>query len=407
MGINFGHIWIVFRKELLDVLRDRRTILSMIVIPILIMPVLSGGIAWFTKHQITKLESQKALVQVIGADRFPNLIDELKKTENIQVIDTPIDTAQALKLLRDESVRVVVNIPKSWSAELASAHQLSNDSIQLFYLGAKEESSIASDRVREAIKRVRDQYTEELITQSGLSKTILKPFIIYSINSSTPTEVGGKIVGMFLPYMLILLSLTGAMYPAIDLTAGEKERGTLETLLLSPASRTELVLGKFFTVMLTSMTTAILSLASIAMMSKGMLISMPPEILDKLNLHIGISTIFTVVVLMIPLSAIFSSLLLAISLLAKSYKEAQSYISPLMILAIFPAMASIMPGVKTDLILSLIPVLNVSLLIKDSFAGNMNPMYLATAFLSTVVFAAISLRVCVVTFMKESVLFRV
>lgn len=407
MGINFKHIVIVFRKELLDILRDRRTIYAMVIIPMLFMPVITVGVSWFMKRQMHKLETQQAVVMVIGADKFPLLMDELRKDNRLQIIDTVVDTAKAMQLLREESIRAVVQIPREWTKALIDNGELPFDSIRVYYLAAKEESQIAHERVSEAIKTARELYIEATIAKSGISSKVLKPFNITQTNISTPSEMGGKIVGMLLPYMLIIFSLTGAMYPAIDLTAGEKERGTLETLLLSPASRTELVLGKFFTVMFASLVTALLTLSSMALTSSGIMLSVPKEVLSQMNIHITVQMVLTVLLLIIPLSATFSSLLMAIAILAKSYKEAQSYISPLMLIAIFPAMASIMPGMKTDLLFSLIPVLNVSMLIKDAFSGTLEPIYLLTAAGSTIVFAAIALRICVVTFRKESVLFRV
>jgi len=407
VGINFKHIVIVFRKELLDILRDRRTIYAMVIIPMLFMPVITVGVSWFMKRQMHKLETQQAVVMVIGADKFPLLMDELRKDNRLQIIDTVVDTAKAMQLLREESIRAVVQIPREWTKALIDNGELPFDSIRVYYLAAKEESQIAHERVSEAIKTARELYIEATIAKSGISSKVLKPFNITQTNISTPSEMGGKIVGMLLPYMLIIFSLTGAMYPAIDLTAGEKERGTLETLLLSPASRTELVLGKFFTVMFASLVTALLTLSSMALTSSGIMLSVPKEVLSQMNIHITVQMVLTVLLLIIPLSATFSSLLMAIAILAKSYKEAQSYISPLMLIAIFPAMASIMPGMKTDLLFSLIPVLNVSMLIKDAFSGTLEPIYLLTAAGSTIVFAAIALRICVVTFRKESVLFRV
>ena len=112
MGINFKHIVIVFRKELLDILRDRRTIYAMVIIPMLFMPVITVGVSWFMKRQMHKLETQQAVVMVIGADKFPLLMDELRKDNRLQIIDTVVDTAKAMQLLREESIRAVVQIPR-------------------------------------------------------------------------------------------------------------------------------------------------------------------------------------------------------------------------------------------------------------------------------------------------------
>ncbi|MDK9701111.1 MAG: ABC transporter permease subunit [bacterium] len=407
MGIRWKNVNTVFRKELLDIVRDRRTIISMIVIPLLLFPVLIGVIGYISVKQIKKMQKADTIVVLVGGERSPALADALRKAEKIRLVEGIADTSVAMKMLRDDAAGVVTAIPANWTPDLWQKGELPVDSVHLYYLGTKDEASFAVKRVIEALQGTRDQYIETAVVKAGLPASIMKPFVIYKNDVSTLSELGGKLFGMWLPYMLILLSLTGAMYPAIDLTAGEKERGTLETLLLSPAGRSELALGKFMTVMVASLVTSVLTIISIGVSTSGMLMTIPMEVQSKLNIHIDATMIITVLVLMIPLSAIFASLLLAIALNAKSYKEAQSYIQPLMIVVILPAIASTLPGMKTTLLMSLIPVLNVSLLIKDAFSGINEPLYLLCAAGSTVVLAIIAIRICVTTFNKESVLFRI
>jgi len=200
--------------------------------------------------------------------------------------------------------------------------------------------------------------------------------------------------------------LTGATYPAVDLTAGEKERGTLETLLVAGVSRFDIAIGKFFAVLTVSIVTAVLSISSMA--GTGVLaMKLAPDIGKAVSLGIEPSMIAVLAIAIIPLAVLFSSLLMTLGLFARSYKEAQSYISPLMIMVIVPAMASMVPDVELTLGLALIPVLNVSLLMKQGFIGQIEPMAMAVTMGANALYATIGLLLVVRMFRKESVLFKV
>jgi len=204
--------------------------------------------------------------------------------------------------------------------------------------------------------------------------------------------------------MIILLSIMGAMYPAIDLTAGEKERGTLETLLVSPVGRMEMVLGKFLTIMTASLSTATLSLLSLYVtVSSGMMMTAAEE----MTMTINPGALISLILMMIPLAGLFSALLMTIAVFARSYREAQTYISPLMIVAILPAMASLIPGISPDLQMALIPVLNVSMTLKEVLMGRFDFVLIMVTALSTMVYAAFAIFISFRMFQKESVLFRV
>ncbi|MFQ5907151.1 MAG: ABC transporter permease, partial [bacterium] len=215
----------------------------------------------------------------------------------------------------------------------------------------------------------------------------------------------GMIAGMFLPYLILILALTGAMYPAIDLTAGEKERGTLETLLLSSASRFELVMGKFLAVLTASFVTAVLASVSMLATLKGGFGTLA-RVGEEVSLAVSPLSLLIIFLMMIPVCCFFSAVLISISLFAKSYKEATSYLSPLLTLLIIPAVVSIMPGTEMSPRISLIPILNTSLAFKDLLKGTVKWQYLVTVFLVNVVLACVALWRAVKLFNRESVLFR-
>jgi sodium transport system permease protein len=199
------------------------------------------------------------------------------------------------------------------------------------------------------------------------------------------------------------------MYPGIDLTAGEKERGTMETILSSPISRMHLVLGKFLLVLTASLVTAALSVTSmgISFAVLGHLHAFDQAGNDaaQLQMHIGLATVLSVFVMVLPLAVLFSALIMTIALFAKSYKEAQSYITPIMMLVIIPAVAAMLP-VDLNAKLALVPILNASLLCKELVTGTYHWNYIAIIFFSTCVYAAAALFLAVRMFQREEVLFR-
>jgi sodium transport system permease protein len=238
----------------------------------------------------------------------------------------------------------------------------------------------------------------------------LKPFDVKQENVAPPEKVGGATFGGLIGYMVILLCLTGGMYPAMDLTAGEKERGTMETILSSPVSRVHLVLGKFFLVLSASLVTAALSVTSMGIsfwaVERFHAFDEAGSDAAELQLTLGPGSVLSVFVMVLPLAVLFSAALMTISLFAKSYKEAQSYVTPMMMAVILPAVAAMLPGVELTSKLALVPILNMSLLCKELVTGTYHWNYIAIIFSSTCVYAATALFLAVKMFQREDVLFR-
>ena len=222
---------------------------------------------------------------------------------------------------------------------------------------------------------------------------------------ATKQETLGKIVGGWLPYVFILFGFMGAMYPALDLGSGEKERGTLETILSSPASRLDIVIGKFLVIMFAATVTAFLALAGLTI-GISQISDIPPQIMEVVNEMFNVKTLALIMTLVLPVSAFFSATLLALSIYANSFKEAQSIAAPLNIAIVFIAVIGTLPGVELNVFTAIIPILNVSLASKDIFAGTMNPLYMIEVYLSLFGFAAISVALCARTFNNEKTIFR-
>ncbi|SPF42741.1 ABC-type Na+ efflux pump, permease component (fragment) [Candidatus Sulfopaludibacter sp. SbA4] len=212
-------------------------------------------------------------------------------------------------------------------------------------------------------------------------------------------------LGGLIGYMVILLMFSGCMYPALDMTAGEKERRTLEILLASAASREEIVLGKILAASTAAFLTALLNILSLAYtFQSGMMGGEVREMLE--GVRIDPRSILLVLAAVLPTAVTAAAVMITISSFAKSFKEGQSDLTPLIMLVVFPAVIGMLPGVETSPALALLPVFNVSQLIKAVFAGEYNAGAFAMSFASNFVYAAVAFVVAVRIFNREDVLFR-
>jgi sodium transport system permease protein len=399
------NIGIVYRKELTEALRDRRTLISTLLVPLLLFPLLSVGFGALAVTLVKKAEEETPKVMLLGGADSPAVLDALRTSKKIEVVPATPDWKDQII---NKEIRAAIAIPAGFEASLA---QQNPQTIEIYKYEGELKSSISADTVERSLKAYRDTVIEARLDANHVPSSILTPFRIKQDNVAPPEKVGGAAFGGIIGYMVILLCLTGGMYPAMDLTAGEKERGTMETILSSPISRLDLVLGKFFLVLTASLVTAALSVLSMGVSFWGMQqlkafdVSKNPDAAG-MQLHIGFTAVLSVFLMALPLAVLFSAGLITISLFAKSYKEAQSYVSPLMILVIVPAVAAMLPGVELTAKLALIPILNVSLLCKELVTGTYHWNFIALIFLSTCVYAAAALFLAVKMFQREDVLFR-
>jgi sodium transport system permease protein len=412
--MNLRDTLTVYRKELRDALRDRRTLMSMFLVPAVIMPAILLLFGTATHHVMKTAREEATVVGVIGGEDSPELLAAMKARDGLIVKDAPADWRERIA---DKRLRAVVEIPSDFSATLAVGVP---PEVKIYHYEGEFKSAHAVSALRRFFTEWRERTLAARLAANGLPASFAKPFEIRSENVAPPEKVGGNSFGGFIPYILILLSFTGVIYPAIDLMAGEKERGTLEALLCSPAARIDLVLGKFLLVLTVSLTTVACSLASMGMslLIGGLALLGSGGVADQLS-RMGQAAntadalplldplgLAGVVVLVLPLTVLFAALALTISLFARTQKEAQTYLAPLVAVVILPAVAGLMPGVELNATFALVPVLNVALACKALVSGVWPWAQLGLIFGSTCVYAAAALGLCVRMFSRESVLFR-
>jgi sodium transport system permease protein len=402
--VSLQNIGIVYRKELVDSLRDTRTLISMTAVPLLLMPLLTIGLGVVSVRQVDQAREEIPKVMILGGEDSPNLGAELAKLEGVQIVPQEPDYAEEIS---NQQIRAAVEIPEGFDAKLAAGEPMS---VKIYMYEGELKSGFGADRMQKFFRDLRDRAIRERLEARHLPESLIRPFDIKQQNVAPPEKVGGAILGGLVPYFVILLCLTGAMYPAMDLTAGEKERGTIETILCSPVSRTHLVLGKFLMVLTASVATAVLSIISMTVsfvVGKKLLQGAAGRAGGEiLQISMTGKAVLSVFVMVLPLAVLFSAALLAIALFAKSFKEAQSYISPLMIVVVLPAVAAVLPGVELNTTLALVPVLNTSLVSKEIMTGTYHWNYIALIFTSSCIYAAAAIAIGVKLFQREDVLFR-
>src|SRR5579864_1243198 len=402
--MSLRNIAIVYHKELIDSLRDRRTVISMIVVPLLIMPLLTIGMGVLSVTLVGLAMKEIPKVMILGGEDSPRVMAELRQLKDLQVVPAKPDYSEEIS---NKQIRAAVEIPEGFEAKLAAGE---SSTVKIYMYEGEIKSSFGAERLQRFFRELRDRAIREHLEARQLPESLARPFNIEEKNVASPEKVGGAILGGLVPYFVILLCLTGAMYPAMDLTAGEKERGTIETILCSPVSRTHLVLGKFLMVLTASVATGVLSVISMIVsfgMGKKLLQGVAGGAADAvLQISLTPKALISVFTMVLPVSVLFSAALLAIALFAKSYKEAQSYISPLMIVVVLPAVAAVLPGVEMNNALALVPVLNTSLISKEIMTGTYHWKYIALIFASSCLYAAGAIAIAVKLFQREDVLFR-
>jgi sodium transport system permease protein len=448
--MSWRNIRLIYAREIRDQLRDRRTLFMIAVLPLLLYPLI--GMSVFQLSQFLhkseprvvvigskQLQENKLLPPLFENQRFAaKLFDDPAEASRIKldfVDDTeklPADgttaVQQAEQRLKSGEIQVVLAFPPGFAKrmreipnrilslpkEASSASGGDNsgaEQLVLLYNLGEEKSRIAHANVERVVRSWEAQIIRENLRASRVPERVAKPFELRARDVAETRQHRALVWSKILPFVLFIWALTGAFYPAVDLCAGEKERGTLETLLSSPALRTEIVWGKLLTVMTFSTATALLNMASLGLTARYIIAQLrllpSGDFADSLLLPPLTSGLWLLVAL-VPVSALFSALCLACAAFARSTKEGQYYLMPLL-LAMTPLMMLPMaPGTELNLGNSLIPVTGVVLLLMALVQGNyvdalryVVPVCLVTAFC-----CHWAIRWAVYQFNQESVLFR-
>jgi len=382
-------IFRIFRKELLDTLRDRRTLMTMLVIPILVFPITLNV---FMEISTSFQESASAKTMKIGVLGDINK-GYIKQLEQIPAAVGPKkiiyfkDSLTLANAVTSDKIQLGLLTPKN-EKELSAAQQ----TITLTWLLDASEVGRAERAELYAASLKANAETERL-QKLGLRPEQIRPLVVNTVNCASDKKMVGQLAGGFLPYIFIAFGFIGCMYPAIDLFTGEKERGTIETLLTVPVLRWKILIGKMLVVVSSGMLAASCALLGLFISIEFLDLADNKELLEVIHSILTPYFILSMFALLLPLVIFFAGLMIPIAIYAKSFKEAQSIITPLNIVVVLPSMVGFFPGVALDMNTVFIPVINVVLATKELIAGTLSWTYFLSVFgiMCSLAFVAIAI----------------
>lgn len=393
--MRLAKIFDIFSKEILDTLRDRRTLLILFAVPVLLYPGLLIFVNELASSQQAKLEQKTVRLALIGVPEDASLRQKIAKDPQMQLTSS----ANPFADLSAGKIDFVLEMPSHADQILA---ENKTATLNIHYDASNDEAITNIDHVWDLVNAYNSDLLQERLRKKSLPEEYVKPLDSKEINVASKQRMGGFLIGKFLPMIMVLMVLMGAMYPAIDMTAGEKERGTLETILASPASSTEIVLGKFLTVALIALLTGLLNLGA---MMGTFTFGIFHQVAEAIQIKIPFSTFLIMLICLVPLAIFFSGLMMAVASFARSFKEAQNLLTPVYLLATMPALVSFIPGIQLDGFWITLPVANVVLLFKELMLGVFLADHIVLVFLSVAFMACVSIFLAIRLFGREEVLF--
>ncbi len=437
--ICWSNVRLILAREIRDQLRDRRTMFMIAILPLLLYPLM--GMSFMQVAQFLKKNPSKVLL--VSEEPLP---DDPLLIRNGRPVDLPESEAalliieyqqqelpetrraemQATALIDQGVYDMVVCFPGGlWrriamdgavdgtvdsTDEFGKSPSPADDPI-IYYNAAKDRSRIAHQRMTYVLGRWRHKIVAQKLELQQVSQQAVLPFSFVQQDVAKPSGRQAAVWSKLLPFVALIWALTGAFYPAVDLCAGEKERGTLETLLSSPAKRSEIVWGKLLTIMLFSFITSLLNLLCMTFTATfalrqfhGMMGAASLTVLGPPPL----AAIGWLVLALIPIVTLFSALALALATLARSSREGQYYLMPLLLTTMPLMLLAMFPSAELDLGSSIIPITGVMLLLRQLMEGEYRTAFTYAVPVIVVTFACswMAVRWAIDQFNNENVLFR-
>ncbi len=433
----------IFRKELLEVLRDRRTLIAMVLVPVVLYPVVIIGVLQLAHGQEQDRWAETLEVAVRNEPSRSDLHEVQTAVEEDQARRIARLRAQGVEVRDDEhgGIEVVIE-PDLYNAVRRKTFPVGVDVIlrpppsgvgspertfKVVINNASDRSRDAGARVQQMLIQFREITLRNLVARQDAHS--IPTFEIASENIAPPDAQLRWLLAKIMPIILILMTITGAVYPAIDLTAGERERGTLETLMVCPVPVISLIVGKFFVVMVIAVLSATLNLASIgatvyfigvpALLENaadpGSFEVAPTEMSDEStdaeSVGGGVSLLSmlricaTILLVMIPFAVFASAMLIAVSSFARTFKEAQNYVAPVILVCLIPCFVAALPDTQLSGLMRVLPVANMVLLTRELLLDHVDAAAMMWVLLSTMVYGAAAVALAARLFGQEAVVF--
>ena len=443
--MKWRNVKLILARELRDQMRDRRTLFTVLVMPLLLYPLLGAAllqVSQFSREHPTKvwivgsqhLPDSPPLISestihsnylaaggntnvrvVLGADdqKILAVVADLMSTEAISQRRELVNQLMQQELeLRDSDVAMLVCSEIDSHSDVAEEPS-SLPSVMLFSNSARDKSTIAAQKLARVLERYKQALLEKNLSEKQIQPASLDSFQVVHSDVADEKWKQAATWSKILPFVVMIWCLTGAFYPAVDLCAGEKERGTFETLLSSPALRSEIAIGKLLTVTIFSIMTSLLNLLSMGFTGMFVVSRISAQMAGQQTSSVAalgmppVSSLIWLILALIPIAALFSAVALAAASFAKSSKEGQYYLVPLMMISMPLMMLPMMPAAKLDLGSSLIPVSGLMLMLRGLIEGRYSDVlpFAGPVVAVTLVCCWLAIRWVVIQFSRESVIF--
>lgn len=425
----------IFRKELVETLRDRRTLLMMIGLPVLVYPLLMVGLSRLQESQAAATEARRSVVAAWGA--LPPALEAALAGADARVEAAPwlgapeavrqaIEAGQArpAAAVRDAGATAAERrggpvLREQENPTLAAARDLLTtrraDAVIVAWPGLEEALArdglgvvtIYFDSVRDGSRSARDRLTQalsasraSLLAERERARALPAGFTsamdVAARDVAPPSRRAGYLLGALLPFILVSLSLFGGFYAAVDITAGEKERGTMQTLMVAPLRSSEIVMGKFLAVWSVGLVAAFANVASLSLTMA--------RVLPGGEFSIPAGAFVLAALMLVPITMTTSALFLAIAAFAKDFKDGQNFLTPVYMALAMPAGVTMLPAVELNAWTAFVPVVNIALLVKAVFSGEIRADLVFLVMVASALYATLAIALAARVFAREQIM---
>src|SRR5579884_4070001 len=425
-------VWTIFRKEIRESLRDKRTIRAMIILPVLLYPMLILGISWLQNSEEEKTNAHPSNVAVWGeappalrsalaashidvkqdapmpvkvaADLQGGHVPPMTPPKDDEDSDTnkkekpPADTPLTLAARQALLSRKVDAVLVVWPRLADALAQGGLGHVAVLFDSTRPASDKARDRLNQAMNKFREQEIALREQQRGLKPGFSEAVEIGAANVAPPSRQAGFGLGMILPFLLITMCLTPLFYAAIDATAGEKERNTMQTLLCAPLRPLEIISGKFLAVALIGIVSAGVNIISLSLTVARIAHD------ASTSGSVALSQYVLAFLLLVPIVLLTTGIFMAVSVFARDFKEGQSYLMPALMALMLPCGVAAVPGLELNAALSFVPVANIAMLIKSVLMGEVSGELAFLTIVSSLMYTALAVVAAARVFSREAVL---
>lgn len=399
--MNYRQLGTLYKKEILDVIRDKKTILTMVVLPVLLYPLL-----FLVIMQIMTLvmEEQESSTYYIAYD---NVLEEHSQALNDWIAGDADELDYILEAVESENPKADLEAEEI-DAYITVAQTESQLTYEIHYMYANTRSNTASGMLKEEIESYSTKVAEDNAREQGLDvDKLLYPVVATMDDQSSNESSVGSMLGGIIPFLLVTSIVMGCIYPAIDATAGEKERGTLETLLTLPVGNLELIASKFLSVATIAVVSVFMNVLSMGIVVVYLYSTMTAlsDGANELELSSFIPAILVTVVCVVAFSLFISAITMIVCAFAKSFKEANNYVTPISLVVMLTGYVGLVPTIELTSTTALIPVVNICLLIKNLLVFKYDFTLIVLVLLSNIIYAFVSVWILAKIYNSENILF--